>query len=139
MNSSENEKCFRVKLLRKSKNISLSVIFSPKSCRLRDNVEEYGKPEQATDDNIIRRVRFACWVTKAIDRRPDYLILIVFRGSSDFATAPPCYVNTHIASLIYMLYARAACYEELQVSYVTLVSIFLPDDCPCKAETCGAP
>ena len=38
---------------------------SDKQCRLRDNVEKYGRAGQATDDNIIRRMRFACWITKA--------------------------------------------------------------------------
>jgi hypothetical protein len=28
-------------------------------------VEEYGRTRQATDDGIIRRMRFACWITKA--------------------------------------------------------------------------
>jgi hypothetical protein len=36
-----------------------------KSCRLSDNVEKYGRAGQATDANIIRRMRCACWITKA--------------------------------------------------------------------------
>jgi hypothetical protein len=36
-----------------------------KSCRLWDNVEKCGKAGQATDDNVTRRMRFACWITKA--------------------------------------------------------------------------
>jgi hypothetical protein len=30
-------------------------------------VEKYGRTRQATDDNIIQRMRFACWITKATD------------------------------------------------------------------------
>jgi hypothetical protein len=30
-------------------------------------VEKYGTARQATDDNITRRMRFACWITKATD------------------------------------------------------------------------
>jgi hypothetical protein len=30
-------------------------------------VEKYGTARQATDDNIILRMRFACWITKATD------------------------------------------------------------------------
>jgi hypothetical protein len=30
-------------------------------------VEKYGRARQATDDNIIRRMRFARWITKAAD------------------------------------------------------------------------
>jgi hypothetical protein len=49
-----------------------------KSCLLWDNVEKYGRVRQATDDNIIRRMRFACWITKATDTHSEYKILIVF-------------------------------------------------------------
>ena len=41
--------------------------FFLKSCRLWDNVEKYSIARQATDENIIRRMRFACWITKATD------------------------------------------------------------------------
>jgi hypothetical protein len=30
-------------------------------------VEKYGRAGQATDDNITRRMRFACWMTKVTD------------------------------------------------------------------------
>jgi hypothetical protein len=50
----------------------------PNSCRLCDNVGKYGRAMQATDDNIIRRMRFACWVTKATDTHSKYIILIAF-------------------------------------------------------------
>jgi hypothetical protein len=42
-------------------------LFAFKSCRLWDNVVKYGTAGQATDDNIIRRMRFECRVTKATD------------------------------------------------------------------------
>jgi hypothetical protein len=41
-------------------------------------VEKYGTARQATDDNIIRRMRFACWITKATDTHSEYVILTVF-------------------------------------------------------------
>ena len=46
LNSSENEKCFRHNLRGKSKYISPSVTFIPKSCLLQDNNEEQGKPDR---------------------------------------------------------------------------------------------
>ena len=49
-----------------------------KSCRLRDNVEKYGRARQATDDDMIRRMRFACWITKATDTHSEYVIRIAF-------------------------------------------------------------
>jgi hypothetical protein len=41
-------------------------------------MEKYGTDRQATDDNIIRRMRFACWITKATDTHLEYVILIAF-------------------------------------------------------------
>jgi hypothetical protein len=32
----------------------------------------------ATDENIIQRMRFACWISKATDTHLEYLILIAF-------------------------------------------------------------
>jgi hypothetical protein len=49
---------------------------SRKSCRLWDNVGKYGTARQDTDDNIIRRMRFACRITKATDTHSEYVILI---------------------------------------------------------------
>jgi hypothetical protein len=34
---------------------------------LGDNVEKYGGARQTTDGNIIRSMRFAHWITRAID------------------------------------------------------------------------
>jgi hypothetical protein len=58
-----------------------------KSCRLWDNVEKYFRTGQATDDNIIRRMRFACWITKATDTQ-SLKYLFLFRGNNDYANAP---------------------------------------------------
>jgi hypothetical protein len=41
--------------------------FFPKIGPFMSNAEKYGTAGQATDDNIIRRMRFACWITKATD------------------------------------------------------------------------
>jgi hypothetical protein len=39
----------------------------PRIVPLRYNVEKYGTAIQAGDDNIIRRMRFACWISKTTD------------------------------------------------------------------------
>lgn len=49
-----------------------------KSCRLRDNAEKYGKARQTTDYNIIRLMRFTCWVTNAADTHSEYVIPAAF-------------------------------------------------------------
>jgi hypothetical protein len=39
-------------------------------------VKKNGTARQATDDNIIRRMRFACWISKATDTHSEYVIRI---------------------------------------------------------------
>jgi hypothetical protein len=41
-------------------------------------VEKRGGAVQATDDNITRRMRFACWITKAYRHTQNMLILFLF-------------------------------------------------------------
>jgi hypothetical protein len=48
----------------KNTHFIFSNIF-PKIVRFLDNVEKYDIAGQATDDNIIRSMHFASWVTKA--------------------------------------------------------------------------
>jgi len=43
-------------------NISCSLTYFRKSCRLWDNVEKYGRDGQVTDDNKIWCMRLACWI-----------------------------------------------------------------------------
>jgi len=70
---------FRTKVVDKIKtHISYSVTFPRKLYRLWDNVGKFCRLGQATDDNIIQRMRFACWITKATDTHSEYLILIAF-------------------------------------------------------------
>ena len=62
---------FRTKVIEK-----ITATFSRKSCRLRDYMEEYGTAGQATDDNTLCRMRFACWITKAKERHSQYITFI---------------------------------------------------------------
>ena len=47
--------------------ILCSITFPEKITTLLDNVEKHGRARQATDGSIIRRMRLACWITKATD------------------------------------------------------------------------
>ena len=70
-----------VKVVEKIKtHILCSIKFSRKSCKLWDNVENYGRAREAIDDNIIRRMRISCSITKATDthKHSQYVILIAF-------------------------------------------------------------
>ena len=41
-------------------------------------MEKYYRARQTTDDSIIWRMRFACWINKATDTRSEYVIFIAF-------------------------------------------------------------
>ena len=41
-------------------------------------MEKYGKAGQARDDNIIWRMRMACWIPKTTDTHSEYVILSAF-------------------------------------------------------------
>ena len=41
-------------------------------------MEKYGRVGKVTGDNIVRRMRITCWVTKATDIHSEYVILIAF-------------------------------------------------------------
>jgi hypothetical protein len=41
-------------------------------------MEKHGRTRQATDENIIWRMRFTCWIKKATDLHSECVILIVF-------------------------------------------------------------
>jgi hypothetical protein len=65
-------------------------------------VAKYLTAGQATDDNIIRRMRFACWITKTTDTHLEYKIQIAFRVNNGYAKAPKCSVFTCIACLVHL-------------------------------------
>ena len=41
-------------------------------------MKKYGRAGQAADDNIIRRVSFACWLSEAANTHSEYVIIIAF-------------------------------------------------------------
>jgi hypothetical protein len=41
-------------------------------------MEKHGRAREATGDSIIRRMRFAFWITKGADSHSEYVILIFF-------------------------------------------------------------
>ena len=55
---------------------------------------------QATDGNIIRRRRFACWMTKAKDTHSEYVILIAFPQQEWLRERASMLRYTYIACLV---------------------------------------
>jgi len=49
-----------------------------KKMESRDNVEKYDTVRQATDGNIIRRVRIACWIPQATNTHAENAPHIAF-------------------------------------------------------------
>ena len=89
---------FQTEVVEKIKTlIFCSATISRKSCRLWDNVEEYGTAKEATEGNIIRRMRFACWTTKATDTQAEYVILALSRQQRLFER--PSMLRSRNASL----------------------------------------
>ena len=71
---------FQAKVVEKIKptHFKLNNFFFRKSCFLRDNVEKYSTDRQTTQDNIIRRMFFECWIPKATNTHSEHVIIIVF-------------------------------------------------------------
>jgi hypothetical protein len=63
-------------------------------------MEKYGTAGQATDDNIIRRMRLACWITKATDTHSQYVILIAIPQQQWLSERASILLNTYTTSLV---------------------------------------
>jgi hypothetical protein len=66
-------------------------------------VEKYGTARQATDDNIIRRMHFACRVTKATDTHSAYVIIIAFARQQWLRERASVLRHTYIVCLVCIL------------------------------------
>ena len=60
---------------------------------------------QATDNNVIRRIRFACWITVATDTHSEYVVVTVFHCNNSNSNAPQCYV----IRTLHVLFMDAVC------------------------------
>jgi hypothetical protein len=71
---------FETKVVKEIKTHNLcSIIFLSENPAFQELMwKKYGRARQATDDNTIWRMRFACWISKATDTNLLYLILIAF-------------------------------------------------------------
>jgi hypothetical protein len=63
--------------------------------------KKYDTTRQPTDDNIIRRMRFACWITMATDTHSEYVILIAFPRRQWIHKQPSMSRYTYIACLVH--------------------------------------
>jgi hypothetical protein len=63
-------------------------------------VKKYGTARQATDDNIIRRMRFVCWITKATDTHSECVTIITFSRQQWLRERASVLRYTYTASLV---------------------------------------
>jgi len=94
------------KIVEKIKTLILcSRTFFQKLCHICDNVGRCGTARQATDDNIIKCMCFACWITKATDTHLEYLILISFPHQQWLNDHASVLCNMYMACLVGTLVA----------------------------------
>ena len=63
-------------------------------------MEKCGTAGQTTGDNIIRRMRFACSITKATDTHSEYVILIAFAWQQWLRERASMLRYTYVACLV---------------------------------------
>ena len=70
-------------------------------CHLLDNVEKYGAARQASDDNLIRHMCFACWITEATGTHLEYVILLLFHSNNGYTNVVPQYYVLHTLPILF--------------------------------------
>jgi hypothetical protein len=94
---------FQAKVVEEIKTHFLSSKFFGKSYRLYDNEVKLCRAGQATDDNTMRRMRFACWIVKTTYPQAEHTIIISFPlHSSGYKNASQCYVHMYLAGLVHL-------------------------------------
>jgi len=77
-------------------HILCSVTFFRKSCCVWDNVEEYCRTGQATDENMA--IHITCWIPKATNTHSGCVKAYCFSTARRVAQTR-CYVTLHVQSL----------------------------------------
>jgi hypothetical protein len=60
------------------------------------------RAKQTTDGNVIRRMRFACWIRKATDTHSECVILIAFPRQQWLRESASMLRCTYTACLVYL-------------------------------------
>ena len=62
--------------------------------------KNFARARQATDDNIIWRMRIACWIAKTTDPHSEYVMFIAFPLQQWLHERAPVLRYTYIACLV---------------------------------------
>ena len=100
---------FQVKVVEKIKTHILCSrnFFSEKCADCEKMLKEYGRPGQARDYNIIQRMRFECWITKATDTQSEYVILLIFPLELWFGNSPQCCIICALLLFLHVVCMQA--------------------------------
>ena len=60
---------------------------------------KFGRARQATDDNITRRMRTACGITKGTETFSKYVMFIAFNNNNDYTDEYQYYVSRTLLAL----------------------------------------
>jgi len=71
-------KVLEINVVEKIETFHVQKLIFPKIVPLWDNVQKFCRALKTTDDSPIRRMRIACWITKAVNTRSEYVIFIAF-------------------------------------------------------------
>jgi hypothetical protein len=71
-------RCSIQNMCAKSRHILCSITFLLNSCRWKDRWKKWCTAGKAKDHNITRRMRIACWITKAAVTDSEYVIITAF-------------------------------------------------------------
>jgi hypothetical protein len=72
-------------------------------------VEKYGMAGKPTHDNVIRRMGFTCWITKATETQSEYVLFIAFSRQQRLREQASMLLYAFIASPVLLhLYVNQA-------------------------------
>jgi hypothetical protein len=71
--------------------VNQNTFFFRKLCRLWDSAEKCCRVGGAINDNVTRRMRFVCCITKVTTTNSEY-VTPLFHSNNSYANAPQCYV-----------------------------------------------
>ena len=109
---------FQTKAVKKIEtHILCSITFFRKSCPLWDKEEKYGTARQATDDNIVWRIRFACRINKSTDMHSEYVILVAFPRQQCLRERLSLLRYSHIVCALFVGHRESADCTEHQTVY----------------------
>ena len=95
------------KLYRKSKHILCSTIYFFQNRVayeiMQKNIVKPDRPQMTI--YVIWRMRFACWITKAIDTLSEYITIIAFPRQQQLRDCASMLHNTYIACLVLVRFA----------------------------------